>query len=240
MMVLSVAFYGMSTFEGPMMSIKSVNSLSHYTDWTIGHVHSGALGWVGMISMAVVYDLVPKLWKKADLYSNRLVNWHLWLATLGIVLALYTSAYCTEFVRGAIDAVPSVTRRAARSLGATSWTTFRRIYLPQTLPGIGAGGMLVFILAVGYYITPALVGGADGQMFSNLIQFHMSKQNWSMAAALSAKNPATEILPFDTQVHAPRLNRRAYNPVNRSPEAETPGSRPVQTNTPPAPSGPQP
>ena len=75
---------------------------------------------------------------------------------------------------------------AARSLGATSWTTFRRIYLPQTLPGIGAGSLLVFILAVGYYITPALVGGADGQLISNLIDFHMDKSNWSMAAALSA------------------------------------------------------
>lgn len=76
--------------------------------------------------------------------------------------------------------------RAARSLGATSWTTFRRIYLPQTLPGIGAGVLLVFILAVGYYITPALVGGAEGQLFSNQIQFHMSKSNWSQAAALAA------------------------------------------------------
>ena len=71
--------------------------------------------------------------------------------------------------------IPPSYARAARSLGATSWTTFRRIYLPQTLPGIGAGALLVFILAVGYYITPALVGGADGQMFSNLIQFHMSQ-----------------------------------------------------------------
>ena len=86
MMVMAIAFYGMATFEGPMMSIKSVNSLSHYTDWTIGHVHSGALGWVGMISMAAAYDLVPKLWKKAGLYSDRLVSWHFWLATLGIVL----------------------------------------------------------------------------------------------------------------------------------------------------------
>jgi cytochrome c oxidase cbb3-type subunit 1 len=90
MMVMAVAFYGMSTFEGPMMSIKSVNSLSHYTDWTVGHVHSGALGWVGMISMAAVYDLVPKLWNRAGLYSDRLVSWHFWLATLGIVL--YASA----------------------------------------------------------------------------------------------------------------------------------------------------
>jgi putative spermidine/putrescine transport system permease protein len=76
--------------------------------------------------------------------------------------------------------------RAARSLGATSWTTFRRIYLPQTLPGVVAGSLLVFILAVGYYITPALVGGADGQLISNLISFHMTKSNWSMAAALAA------------------------------------------------------
>ncbi|MFT4150083.1 MAG: ABC transporter permease [Paracoccaceae bacterium] len=82
--------------------------------------------------------------------------------------------------------IPPSYARAARSLGATSWTTFRRIYLPQTLPGIGAGAMLVFILAVGYYITPALVGGADGQLFSNMIQFHMAQSNWSMAAALSA------------------------------------------------------
>lgn len=82
--------------------------------------------------------------------------------------------------------IPPSYARAARSLGASSWTTFRRIYLPQTLPGIAAGSLLVFILAVGYYITPALVGGADGQLISNLIAFHMSKSNWSMAAALSA------------------------------------------------------
>lgn len=86
MMVLSLAFYGMSTFEGPMMSIKSVNSLSHYTDWTIGHVHSGALGWNGMITFGAIYYLVPKLWGRSQLYSLRLVNWHIWLATLGIVV----------------------------------------------------------------------------------------------------------------------------------------------------------
>ncbi len=82
--------------------------------------------------------------------------------------------------------IPPSYARAARSLGATSWTTFRRIYLPQTLPGIGAGALLVFILAVGYYITPALVGGASGQLISNMIDFHMDKSNWSLAAALSA------------------------------------------------------
>ena len=85
MMVMALAFYGMSTFEGPMMSIKSVNSLSHYTDWTIGHVHSGALGWNGMITFAAVYYLVPRLWQRERLYSLRWVNWHFWLATVGIV-----------------------------------------------------------------------------------------------------------------------------------------------------------
>ena len=86
MMVIAVAFYGMSTFEGPVMSIKSVNGLSHYTDWTIGHVHSGALGWVGMISFGAVYFMVPRLWGRERLYSLRMVNWHFWLATLGIVI----------------------------------------------------------------------------------------------------------------------------------------------------------
>jgi cytochrome c oxidase cbb3-type subunit 1 len=86
MMVLAVAFYGMSTFEGPMLSIKAVNSLSHYTDWTVGHVHSGALGWNGMITFACVYYLAPRLWGRSRLYSLRMVNWHFWLATLGIVL----------------------------------------------------------------------------------------------------------------------------------------------------------
>ncbi|MGQ3099809.1 MAG: cytochrome-c oxidase, cbb3-type subunit I [Sphingopyxis solisilvae] len=85
MMVMALAFYGMSTFEGPMMSIKWVNSMSHYTDWTIGHVHSGALGWNGMITFACVYYLVPRLWGRPRLYSLRMVNWHFWLATVGIV-----------------------------------------------------------------------------------------------------------------------------------------------------------
>ena len=85
MMVMALAFYGMSTFEGPMLSIKSVNSLSHYTDWTIGHVHSGALGWNGMITFAAVYYLVPRLWKRERMFSLRMINWHFWLASAGIV-----------------------------------------------------------------------------------------------------------------------------------------------------------
>ncbi len=90
MMVFALAFYGMATFEGPMLSIKAVNSLSHYTEWTIGHVHAGALGWNGMITFAALYYLTPRLWGRDRLYSLRMVNWHFWLSTAGIVL--YASA----------------------------------------------------------------------------------------------------------------------------------------------------
>ena len=89
MLVVSVAFYGMSTFEGPLMSIKIVNSLSHYTDWGIGHVHSGSLGWVGFVSFGALYCLIPWVFQR-KLYSLKLVEWHFWLATIGIVF--YISA----------------------------------------------------------------------------------------------------------------------------------------------------
>ncbi|HTV32804.1 MAG TPA: cytochrome-c oxidase, cbb3-type subunit I [Methylocella sp.] len=85
MLVVSIAFYGMATFEGPVMSIKTVNALSHYTDWGIGHVHSGSLGWVGYVSFGALYCLVPWLWNRKGLYSLKLVNWHFWISTIGIV-----------------------------------------------------------------------------------------------------------------------------------------------------------
>jgi cytochrome c oxidase cbb3-type subunit 1 len=99
MLVISVAFYGMSTFEGPLMSIKAVNSLSHYTDWTIGHVHSGSLGWVGMVSFGALYCLVPWLWNRKGLYSIRLVEWHFWLSTIGILLYI-TSMWVAGILQG--------------------------------------------------------------------------------------------------------------------------------------------
>jgi cytochrome c oxidase cbb3-type subunit I len=85
-LIVSLSFYGMSTFEGPMMSIKTVNALSHYTDWTIGHVHSGALGWVGLITMGSMYYMIPRLFGRTEMYSVRLINVHFWVATVGIVL----------------------------------------------------------------------------------------------------------------------------------------------------------
>ncbi|MDX1704993.1 cytochrome-c oxidase, cbb3-type subunit I [Pseudidiomarina sp.] len=85
-LIVSLSFYGMSTFEGPMMAIKSVNALSHYTDWTIGHVHSGALGWVAMITIGSLYYMIPRLWSQTEMFSVRWINTHFWLHTIGVVL----------------------------------------------------------------------------------------------------------------------------------------------------------
>jgi cytochrome c oxidase cbb3-type subunit 1 len=99
MLVVSVAFYGMATFEGPMMSIKAINSLSHYTDWTIGHVHSGALGWNAYVSFGAIYCMVPWLWNRRELYSLKLVNWHFWISTIGIVLYI-TAMWVSGILQG--------------------------------------------------------------------------------------------------------------------------------------------
>ncbi|QEX20759.1 cytochrome c oxidase, cbb3-type subunit I [Hypericibacter adhaerens] len=98
-LVTSVAFYGMSTFEGPLMSIRQVNALSHYTDWTIGHVHSGALGWVAFVSFGAVYFLVPRLWHREGLYSLKLVSYHFWIATIGILLYI-TAMWVSGIMQG--------------------------------------------------------------------------------------------------------------------------------------------
>ncbi|MBI5040599.1 MAG: cytochrome-c oxidase, cbb3-type subunit I [Gammaproteobacteria bacterium] len=85
-LIVSLSFYGMSTFEGPMMSIKTVNALSHYTDWTIGHVHSGALGWVAMVSIGAMYFLIPRMFGREQMYSVKLIDVHFWVSTIGVVL----------------------------------------------------------------------------------------------------------------------------------------------------------
>ncbi len=99
MLVVSVAFYGMATFEGPLMSIRYINALSHYTDWTIGHVHSGALGWNGFVTFGALYCLVPWLWKKKEVYSLKLVEWHFWLASIGILFYI-TSMWVSGIMEG--------------------------------------------------------------------------------------------------------------------------------------------
>jgi cytochrome c oxidase cbb3-type subunit 1 len=85
-LIVSLSFYGMSTFEGPMMSIKTVNALSHYTEWTVGHVHSGALGWVAMISVGSLYYAIPRLFGQTQMYSIKAISIHFWITTIGIVL----------------------------------------------------------------------------------------------------------------------------------------------------------
>src|ERR1700674_5693377 len=85
-LITSLSFYGMSSFDGPMMSIKTVNSLWHYTDWTIGHVHSAALGWVAMISIGSLYYMIPRLFGRTEMHSVRLITLHFWIATIGVVL----------------------------------------------------------------------------------------------------------------------------------------------------------
>jgi cytochrome c oxidase cbb3-type subunit I len=148
--VTAVAFYGMSTFEGPVMSIKPVNALSHYTDWTIGHVHSGALGWVAFICFGMMYYLVPVLWKKKALWSQRLVEWHFWIATLGIVVYI-SSMWVSGIMQGLMW-------RAYDSLGFLQYAfveTVQAMHPYYVIRAFGGGLFLVgaLIMAWNLYRT---------------------------------------------------------------------------------------
>ncbi|MCE9786949.1 cytochrome-c oxidase, cbb3-type subunit I [Shewanella chilikensis] len=121
-LVVSLSFYGMSTFEGPMMAIKTVNALSHYTDWTIGHVHSGALGWVAMVSIGSLYHLIPVLFGHGRMYSTKLVNLHFWLATIGTVLyivSMWISGVMQGLMWRAVNADGTLTYSFVESLEAS-------------------------------------------------------------------------------------------------------------------------
>jgi cytochrome c oxidase cbb3-type subunit 1 len=137
-LVASVGFYGMSTFEGPVMSIKAVNSLSHYTDWTIGHVHSGALGWVAFVSFGAVYHLVPVLWRRAGLYSDRLVSVHFWISTIGIVLYI-TAMWISGIMQGLMW-------RAYDELGFLQYAFIESVEAMHPYYVIRAGGGLLFLI----------------------------------------------------------------------------------------------
>jgi cytochrome c oxidase cbb3-type subunit 1 len=121
-LIVSLSFYGMSTFEGPMMSIKTVNALSHYTDWTIGHVHSGALGWVAMVSIGALYMLIPRLYGRTSMWSTRLIDWHFWIMTIGIVLyiaAMWIAGVMQGLMWRATNADGTLTYTFVESLQAT-------------------------------------------------------------------------------------------------------------------------
>ena len=138
LMVTAIAFYGMSTFEGPLMSIRAVNALSHYTDWTIGHVHSGALGWVAMISFGAIYYLVPVLWNRERLYSLRMVSVHFWLATIGILLYI-TSMWVSGIMQGLMW-------RSYDSLGFLEYSFVETVEAMHPFYVIRAGGGVFFLL----------------------------------------------------------------------------------------------
>ena len=121
-LVVSLSFYGMSTFEGPMMAIKTVNALSHYTDWTIGHVHSGALGWVAMVSIGSLYHLIPVLFGHGRMYSTKLINVHFWLATIGTVLyivSMWISGVMQGLMWRAVNADGTLTYSFVESIEAS-------------------------------------------------------------------------------------------------------------------------
>lgn len=121
-LIVSLSFYGMATFEGPMMSIKTINSLSHYTDWTVAHVHAGALGWVGFITMGSIYYLIPRLAGKKEMYSVQLVEAHFWVATIGIVLyiaAMWIAGVMQGLMWRAVNPDGTLTYTFAESVKAT-------------------------------------------------------------------------------------------------------------------------
>jgi cytochrome c oxidase cbb3-type subunit I len=141
-LIVSLSFYGMSTFEGPMMSIKTVNALSHFTDWTIGHVHSGALGWVGLVSMGAMYYLIPRLFGRTEMYSVRLINTHFWIATIGIVLyiaAMWIAGVMQGLMWRAVSEDGTLTYTFVESVKATY-----PFYAIRLLGGVlFFGGMLI-------------------------------------------------------------------------------------------------
>jgi cytochrome c oxidase cbb3-type subunit 1 len=156
-LIVSLSFYGMSTFEGPMMSIKTVNALSHFTDWTIGHVHSGALGWVAMMTIGSTYVLVPRLYGQKEMWSTRLIDWHFWTSTVGIVLYV-TAMWVAGLTQGLMW-------RATNPDGTLTYTFVEA--LKATYPyyevrllggGIVLGGM--FLMAYNVYKTAQQHRGA--------------------------------------------------------------------------------
>lgn len=157
-LIVSLSFYGMSTFEGPMMAIKSVNALSHYTDWTIGHVHSGALGWVAMVSIGAMYHLIPVLFNQGRMYSVRLINIHFWMHTTGIIfyiVAMWISGVMQGLMWRAVNADGTLTYSFVESLTASYPFYFIRFL----------GGVLVvsgFILMA--YNMFKTIGAKDGSL----------------------------------------------------------------------------
>ena len=152
-LIVSVSFYGMSTFEGPMMAIKTVNALSHYTDWTVGHVHSGALGWVAMVSIGAMYFLIPKLFD-TEIYSKQLIETHFWIATIGIVLYI-TSMWISGIMQGLMW-------RAINSDGTLTYSFVESVQAMHPFYIVRASGGALFLtgmLIMAYNLTKTIAQG---------------------------------------------------------------------------------
>ena len=153
-MIVSLSFYGMSTFEGPMMSIKTVNALSHYTDWTVGHVHSGALGWVAFITFGCIYYLIPRLFGRPQMHSIRLITLHFWVATLGVVLyitAMWIAGVMQGLMWRATNADGTLTYSFVESVKSTF--PFYAIRL------VGGTMFLAGMLVMAYNMFATIAGG---------------------------------------------------------------------------------
>jgi cytochrome c oxidase cbb3-type subunit 1 len=155
-MIVAISFYGMSTFEGPMMSIKTVNALSHDTDWVIGHVHSGGIGWVAFISLGAMYALIPKLFGKERVYSTRLIEWHFWVATLGVVLyvaSMWIAGVMQGLMWRAVNADGTLTYSFVEALAAT-----KPYYLVRFMGGVMVlSGMLIMVYNLWRTVRPPAV-----------------------------------------------------------------------------------
>ena len=152
-LIVSLSFYGMSTFEGPMMAIKTVNSLSHYTDWTIGHVHSGALGWVGFISIGSLYYLIPRLFGQTQMYSKRLIEVHFWVATIGVVLYI-ASMWIAGVMQGLMWRAVNEDGTLTYTFVETVKATFPYYVIRLTGGAMYLSGMLV----MAYNVAKTLMG----------------------------------------------------------------------------------
>jgi len=152
-MIVAISFYGMSTFEGPMMAIKTVNALSHNTDWTIGHVHSGGIGWVAFISIGAMYALIPKLFGRERVYSTRLIEWHFWLATIGVVLyvaAMWIAGVMQGLMWRAVNADSTLTYSFVEALVAT-----KPYYLVRFMGGVMVlSGMFIMVYNLWRTVRP--------------------------------------------------------------------------------------
>ena len=166
-LIVSLSFYGMSTFEGPMMSIKTVNALSHYTDWTVGHVHSGALGWVGLISMGALYHLIPKLFGREKMYSTRAIELHFWIATIGIVL--YIAAM---WIAGVMQ---GLMWRAVNPDGTLVYSFVESVKATHPFYVIRLGGGLLYLtgmLIMGWNTVMTVMGGKAVEARIPLVAAH--------------------------------------------------------------------